>query len=206
MDEENKTGMEDFFERLESESLRKGEASNEKGSAAYIAHGYEKKLARKQSFLTKKGVPRNLFWGIVIGTFIISFLLLVGWPLYKNFSDLSYLLKELEDLEKTYYSVNVMARSKDAVIGTLKEKATDMDFLVKTLGIEDTPGSYDEIKLKGSPEKTREILEGLLNNPKILIKDLQLRSNLGFPVVPKTDLPANIVLELSLDIELTNLF
>jgi len=43
MDEENKTGMEDFFERLESESLRKGEASNEKGSAAYIAHGYEKK-------------------------------------------------------------------------------------------------------------------------------------------------------------------
>ena len=60
--------------------------------------------------------------------------------------------------------------------------------------------------MKGSPEKTREILEGLLNNPKILIKDLQLRSNLGFPVVPKTDLPANIVLELSLDIELTNLF
>ncbi|OAA30826.1 hypothetical protein AT15_09080 [Kosmotoga arenicorallina S304] len=205
MDEKNNKELEDFFERLESESQSSGRTGIEKGPVVYVSQNYKKKLARKQGFLTKKGIPRTLFWAVVIGAFIISSFVFVGWPLYKNFNDLSLLLNELDELERTYYSVNALRRSKDAVIGTLRKKG-NLNLLMNALEIKNEPGLYEGIKIKGSVEDVRLILEALLNDPRILIKELQLRSNLGFPIVPKTDLPTNVVLELNLNVELTNLF
>ncbi|AKI97923.1 hypothetical protein [Kosmotoga pacifica] len=202
MDEENKKEFNELFKGLESEISEKAKPFEEE---VYIVERYSKKLMKRQNFFTKMGIPRNLFWGIVIGVFVVSFFFLVVWPMYRNFSDLSFLLSELEELENTYYSVNSLARAIDTVLGNLKEKS-DVDSLLDILGIENKPGVYENISLKGPAENVREVLEELLNNPRILLNELQLRSNLSFPVMPKTALPTSVVLELNLSIELTNLF
>ncbi|HNR79816.1 MAG TPA: hypothetical protein PKG85_06185, partial [Mesotoga infera] len=60
--------------------------------------------------------------------------------------------------------------------------------------------------ISGRSRDILDLVEMLVNEPRITIKKLELRSNLGFPILPESTLPSNIMIELRADVSITGSF
>jgi hypothetical protein len=78
--------------------------------------------------------------------------------------------------------------------------------LEEKIPIGSKPGDYNGIIASGNSRDILDLVEMIVNEPRILVKKLELRSNLGFPILPESNIPSNLSLELKIDLNVTGIF
>ncbi len=176
------------------------------GNDSYFIHrDYANKLNRKLSFLDRKGMNSRLaFWSLIALT-VIGFLFLVVLYSYNTFENTSLLIDEVNGLESAYLGVQLLSRVRNEAIGSMSTRSY-LEELEEKIPIETRPGDYRGITVTGSSRDILDIVEMIVNEPKILVRKLELRSNLGFPILPESNIPSNLSLELKTDLTVTGNF
>ncbi|PZC52683.1 hypothetical protein LH53_03370 [Mesotoga sp. TolDC] len=176
------------------------------GNDSYFIHrDYANKLNRKLSFLDRKGMNSRLaFWSLIALT-IIGFLFLVVLYSYNTFENTSLLIDEVNGLESAYLGVQLLSRVRNEAIGSMSTRSY-LEELEEKIPIETRPGDYKGITVTGSSRDILDLVEMIVNEPKILVRKLELRSNLGFPILPESNIPSNLSLELKTDLTVTGNF
>ncbi|KUK67974.1 MAG: Uncharacterized protein XE02_0343 [Mesotoga infera] len=176
------------------------------GNDSYFIHrDYANKLNRKLSFLDRKGMNSRLaFWSLIALT-VIGFLFLVVLYSYNTFENTSLLIDEVNGLESAYLGVQLLSRVRNEAIGSMSTRSY-LEELEEKIPIETRPGDYKGITVTGSSRDILDIVEMIVNEPKILVRKLELRSNLGFPILPESNIPSNLSLELKTDLTVTGNF
>ncbi len=176
------------------------------GNDSYFIHrDYANKLNRKLSFLDRKGMNSRLaFWSLIALT-VIGFLFLVVLYSYNTFENTSLLIDEVNGLESAYLGVQLLSRVRNEAIGSMSTRSY-LEELEEKIPIETRPGDYKGITVTGSSRDILDIVEMIVNEPKILVRKLELRSNLGFPILPESNIPSNLSLELKTDLTVTGSF
>jgi len=176
------------------------------GNDSYFIHrDYANKLNRKLSFLDRKGMNSRLaFWSLIALT-VIGFLFLVVLYSYNTFENTSLLIDEVNGLESAYLGVQLLSRVRNEAIGSMSTRSY-LEELEEKIPIETRPGDYKGITVTGSSRDILDIVEMIVNEPKILVRKLGLRSNLGFPILPESNIPSNLSLELKTDLTVTGSF
>ncbi|WP_367357206.1 hypothetical protein [Mesotoga sp.] len=176
------------------------------GNDSYFIHrDYANKLNRKLSFLDRKGMNSRLaFWSLIALT-VIGFLFLVVLYSYNTFENTSLLIDEVNGLESAYLGVQLLSRVRNEAIGSMSTRSY-LEELEEKIPIETRPGDYKGITVTGSSRDILDIVEMIVNEPKILVRKLELRSNLGFPILPESNIPSNLSLELMTDLTVTGSF
>ncbi len=176
------------------------------GNDSYFIHrDYANKLNRKLSFLDRKGMNSRLaFWSLIVLT-IIGFLFLVILYSYNTFENTSLLIDEVNGLESAYLGVQLLSRVRNEAIGSMSTRSY-LEELEEKIPIEAKPGDYKGITVTGGSRDILDIVEMIVNEPKILVRKLELRSNLGFPILPESNIPSNLSLELKTDLTVTGNF
>jgi hypothetical protein len=176
------------------------------GNDSYFIHrDYANKLNRKLSFLDRKGMNSRLaFWSLIALT-VIGFLFLVVLYSYNTFENTSLLIDEVNGLESAYLGVQLLSRVRNEAIGSMSTRSY-LEELEEKIPIETRPGDYKGITVTGSSRDILDIVEMIVNEPKILVRKLELRSNLGFPILPESNIPSNLSLELMTDLTVTGNF
>lgn len=200
----------DFLNNFSEETFFLGEGllgSGQNQELLFVSEKYKNRIKRKITPLHKKGIPTKIAGILIILTTITAFLFFVGFYMFNAFRDVSRLTTEIEELEQTYYKVQNLSKEANETVATLSSKS-NFEELAKLLDIPvNTKGkTLQGIYIASSAEEILKIMEKLTNDPKVIMKRISVKSNLGFPILPKTDLPTNVVVELTLDIYVTDLF
>ncbi|MGC9321103.1 MAG: hypothetical protein ACP5FY_02510 [Kosmotogaceae bacterium] len=176
------------------------------GNDSYFIHrDYANKLNRKLSFLDRKGMNSRLaFWSLIALT-VIGFLFLVVLYSYNTFENTSLLIDEVNGLENAYLGVQLLSRVRNEAIGSMSTRSY-LEELEEKIPIETKPGDYKGITVTGGSRDILDIVEMIVNEPKILVRKLELKSNLGFPILPESNIPSNLSLELKTDLTVTGNF
>ncbi|ACR80544.1 hypothetical protein [Kosmotoga olearia] len=199
-----------FMENFSEDAFFLGESllgSGQNRELLFVSEKYKNRIKRKVTPLHRKGIPTRVAGILIILTTITAFLLFVGFYMFNAFRDVSRLTTEIEELEQTYYQVQKLSKVANETVAFLSSKS-NFEELAKLLGIStNTKGkALEGIYIASSAEDTLKIMERLTNDPKVIMKKISIKSNLGFPILPKTDLPTNVVVELTLDLYVTDLF
>jgi len=176
------------------------------GNDSYFIHrDYANKLNRKLGFLDRKGMNSKLaFWSLIALT-IIGFLFLVVLYSLNTFENTSLLIDEVNGLESAYLGVQLLSRVRNEAIGSMSTRSY-LEELKEKIPIETKPGDYIGITVTGGSRDILDLVEMIVNEPKILVRKLELRSNLGFPILPESNIPSNLSLELKTDLTVTGNF
>jgi len=174
-------------------------------SEFYIHKDFKKRLKRKLTFLDRKGINAKLLFGALVLIAVIGFSVLVVVYSYNAFKNTTTLLMEVNELENAFLEFQLLTRVRNETIGSMSTRSYLGD-LQKILGISNKPGDYNGISLSGRSRDILDLVEMLVNEPRITIKKLELRSNLGFPILPESTLPSNIMIELRADVSITGSF
>jgi len=176
------------------------------GNDSYFIHrDYGNKLNRKLSFLERKGMNSRLAFWFLIALTIIGFLFLVILYSYNTFENTSLLIDEVNGLESAYLEVQLLSRVRNEAIGSMSTRSY-LEELEEKIPIEAKPGDYKGITVTGGSRDILDLVEMIVNEPKILVRKLELRSNLGFPILPESNIPSNLSLELKTDLTVTGNF
>jgi len=141
----------------------------------------------------------------LIALTVIGFLFLVVLYSYNTFENTSLLIDEVNGLESAYLGVQLLSRVRNEAIGSMSTRSY-LEELEEKIPIETRPGDYKGITVTGSSRDILDIVEMIVNEPKILVRKLELRSNLGFPILPESNIPSNLSLELKTDLTVTGNF
>ncbi|MBN2252365.1 MAG: hypothetical protein JW701_01615 [Kosmotogaceae bacterium] len=176
------------------------------GNDSYFIHrDYANRLNRKLSFLDRKGLnSKAAFWSLIALT-VIGFLFLVVLYSYNTFENTSLLIDEVNGLESAYLEVQLLSRVRNEAIGSMSTRSY-LEELKGKVPIETKPGDYKGITVTGGSRDILDLVEMIVNEPKILVRKLELRSNLGFPILPESNIPSNLSLELKTDLTVTGNF
>jgi len=176
------------------------------GNDSYFIHrDYSNRLNRKLTFLDRKGLNSKFaFWSLIALT-VIGFLFLVVLYSYNTFENTSLLIDEVNGLESAYLEVQLLSRVRNEAIGSMSTRSY-LEELKERVPIETKPGDYKGITVTGGSRYILDLVEMIVNEPKILVRKLELRSNLGFPILPESNIPSNLSLELRTDLTVTGNF
>ncbi|HDP77358.1 MAG TPA: hypothetical protein ENN47_04075 [Mesotoga infera] len=176
------------------------------GNDSYFIHrDYSNRLNRKLTFLGRKGLNSKFaFWSLIALT-VIGFLFLVVLYSYNTFENTSLLIDEVNGLESAYLEVQLLSRVRNEAIGSMSTRSY-LEELKERVPIETKPGDYKGITVTGGSRDILDLVEMIVNEPKILVRKLELRSNLGFPILPESNIPSNLSLELRTDLTVTGNF
>ncbi|HOI64092.1 MAG TPA: hypothetical protein PKY42_06545 [Mesotoga sp.] len=174
-------------------------------SEFFIHKDFKKRLSRKLTFLDRKGINAKLLLGALVLIAVAGFSVLVVIYSYNAFKNTATLLAEVNELENAFLEVQLLTRVRNETIGSMSTRSYLGD-LQKILGISNKPGDYRGISLSGRSRDILDLLEMIVNEPRMMIKKLELRSNLGFPILPESTLPSNIMIELRTDVSITGSF
>ncbi|HQN27153.1 MAG TPA: hypothetical protein PLT43_01275 [Mesotoga sp.] len=174
-------------------------------SEFFIHKDFKKRLDRKLTFLNRKGINAKLLLGALVLIAVAGFSVLVVIYSYNAFKNTATLLAEVNELENAFLEVQLLTRVRNETIGSMSTRSYLGD-LQKILGISNKPGDYRGISLSGRSRDILDLLEMIVNEPRMMIKKLELRSNLGFPILPESTLPSNIMIELRTDVSITGSF
>jgi len=190
------------FEEIDISASQESFDSND---SYFIHRDYANKLNRKLSFLDRKGMNSKLaFWSLIALT-IIGFLFLVVLYSFNTFENTSLLIDEVNGLESAYLGVQLLSRVRNEAIGSMSTRSY-LEELKEKIPIETKPGDYIGITVTGGSRDILDLVEMIVNEPKILGRKLELRSNLGFPILPESNIPSNLSLELKTDLTGTGNF
>lgn len=171
----------------------------------FVHKSYKQRLNKRLTFLDRKGVnTKLLFWLLILIT-VAAFTLFIVFYSYRTFQNTTKLLAQVNELENAFLEVQILTRVKNEAIGSVSTR-NYLEQLQGLLGISGKSGEYKDLSLSGDSTKLLKVVEMLVNEPRILIKKLELRSNLGFPILPVSNLPSNIFLDLKTDISVTGSF
>jgi hypothetical protein len=124
---------------------------------------------------------------------------------YNVFKNTSTLLTEVNELENAFLEVQLLTRVRNEAIGSMSTRSY-LNELQTLIPVGTKPGNYKGVTLSGTSRDILTILEMIINEPRITIEKLELRSNLGFPILPESNLPSNIMIELKTDLSVTGSF
>jgi hypothetical protein len=177
----------------------------EGGDSFFVHRDYANKLNRRLNFLDKKGINSKLaFWSLITLT-VLGFLFLVILYSYSTFENTSLLIDEVNGLESAYLEVQLLTRVRNEALGSMSTRSYLND-LEERIPIGSKPGDYNGIIASGNSRDILDLVEMIVNEPRILVKKLELRSNLGFPILPESNIPSNLSLELKIDLNVTGIF
>lgn len=136
---------------------------------------------------------------------VLGFLFLVILYSYSTFENTSLLIDEVNGLESAYLEVQLLSRVRNEALGSMSTRSYLND-LEEKIPIGSKPGDYNGIIASGNSRDILDLVEMIVNEPRILVKKLELRSNLGFPILPESNIPSNLSLELKIDLNVTGIF
>lgn len=171
----------------------------------FVHKDYRNRLNKRLTFLDKKGVNSRLLIILLILLTLSSFAFLVVMYSYNVFKNTSTLLTEVNELENAFLEVQLLTRVRNEAIGSMSTRSY-FNELQTLIPVGTKPGNYKGVTLSGTSRDILDILEMIINEPRITIEKLELRSNLGFPILPESNLPSNIMIELKTDLSVTGSF
>jgi len=190
------------FESMDISATRESFDGND---GCFIHRDYANRLNRKLSFFDRKGLNSKFaFWSLIALT-VIGFLFLVVLYSYNTFENTSLLIDEVNGLESAYLEVQLLSRVRNEAIGSMSTRSY-LEELKEKIPIETKPGDYKGITVTGGSRDILDLVEMIVNEPKILVRKLEFRSNLGFPILPESNIPSNLSLELKTDLTVTSNF
>jgi len=179
--------------------------SFESNDGFFIHRDYANKLKRRLSILDRKGINSKIaFWSLIALT-IVGFLFLVVLYSYNTFENTSLLVEEVNGLESAYLEVQLLSRVRNEAIGAMSTRSY-LKEIGERIPIRSSQGEYKGIIVSGSSRDILDLVEMIVSEPRILVRKLDLRSNLGFPILPESNIPSNLLLELRTDIAVTGTF
>jgi len=125
---------------------------------------------------------------------VLGFLFLVILYSYSTFENTSLLIDEVNGLESAYLEVQLLSRVRNEALGSMSTRSYLTD-LEEKIPIGSKPGDYNGIIASGNSRDILDLVEMIVNEPRILVKKLELRSNLGFPILPESNIPSNLSLK-----------
>ena len=141
----------------------------------------------------------------MIALTIVGFLFLVVLYSYNTFENTSLLVEEVNGLESAYLEVQLLSRVRNEAIGAMSTRSY-LKEIEERIPIRSSQGEYKGITVSGSSRDILDLVEMIVSEPRILVRKLDLRSNLGFPILPESNIPSNLLLELRTDIAVTGTF
>lgn len=163
------------------------------------------KLNKKLGSLKRNGIPLNIALIVLAVIAIASFGIFVGLYLINNYNDTTKLVTEIDGMERLFYEVKKLSFVKNETIQFLKSRA-ETEEILSAFNESSSSGVYKNLKIVGPSQKVVDLLKKTIDDNRIIINKLELRSNLGFPILPRTSLSSNIVVELEMDLSVSNLF
>lgn len=124
---------------------------------------------------------------------------------YNTFENTSLLVEEVNGLESAYLEVQLLSRVRNEAIGAMSTRSY-LKEIEERIPIRSSQGEYKGITVSGSSRDILDLVEMIVSEPRILVRKLDLRSNLGFPILPESNIPSNLLLELRTDIAVTGTF
>ena len=191
------TGIDDEFQ----ENLQ--EEVYDKPDYFITASTKSRKLNRDLGRLQMRGIPLNVAIIVLATIAVASFGFFVGLYLINSYSDTTKLVAEIDGMEKLYYEVRKLSSVRNETVQSLKTR-TDTENVLSMLNLSQKKSEYKNVTRTGSSEEMVALLQKIIDDNRIIIDRLELNSNLGFPILPETNLPNNIIVNLELDLSVVN--
>lgn len=202
----DKNEIDQLLNDVEDELFEESQEESDNQPDYYITPSKDStKINRKLGRLHKKGIPLNIAIIVLVIMTIASFGIFVGLYLINNYNDTSKLVNEIDEMEKLFYEVKKLTLVKNETIQALKNRTETEEILI-AFNESSESGLHENLTKIGSSQEIVDLIKKIINDNRIIINELELRSNLGFPILPKTSLSNNIVVELELDLSVSNLF
>ncbi|MFO7881592.1 MAG: hypothetical protein R6U52_03505 [Kosmotogaceae bacterium] len=169
-----------------------------------VSTKYKKRANKRLTRLDKKSVSAKIALVVLLCVILPAFGYFVLFYAYTGLTSVESLTREIDELESVFKQVQQFKKIYNDSI----DKLANMSRLNEIAARYDLPsdlGNHNNISYREEPEEMLGLINALFTDPRVKVDSLELRSNLGFPVLPETRLESGVMLELNVDYTITKL-